>query len=189
MQKSAIKLTNHQLKLAEDTSYPLTKILIMDQFTSLFAECAQYLQSYPFQFGSVQLVESEYKITKGENFKGLPYLVLDYPKIQSKSFPVLMRTIFWWGKYFSLNMYLHDDLNIAFKPNWKQNELINDVKILMSDDLWQHDLEEMDYEHISKVDINKKQSNYLKLCKTVPINAYGDLQNQMKFYTVFQELQ
>lgn len=46
------------------------------------------------------------KIFRGENYRGLPYLVLDYPKHFSKDSVLAFRTMFWWGNYFSFTMHL-----------------------------------------------------------------------------------
>lgn len=41
------------------------------------------------------------KISKGENYLNCPYIVLDYPRIYSRENIFALRTIFWWGHYFS----------------------------------------------------------------------------------------
>lgn len=40
------------------------------------------------------------KISRGENYKGLPYLVLDFPRYSSGNQLFIYRTMFWWGNYF-----------------------------------------------------------------------------------------
>lgn len=41
------------------------------------------------------------KISKGENYQGFPYLVLDYPAIFKREDMFAVRTIIWWGNYTS----------------------------------------------------------------------------------------
>ena len=41
------------------------------------------------------------KISKGENYAGFPYLVLDYPAVFKKEDIFALRTIFWWGNHIS----------------------------------------------------------------------------------------
>jgi hypothetical protein len=182
MQKSAIKLTNHQLKLVSDPTYPLTKIEVMERLTTLLHACAAQLRENKLTVGNTQLFECEYKISKGENYKGLPYLVLDYPKINSKKFPILLRTMFWWGKYFSLNILIHDDVKIRIRDNSFYNTNLNDCKLLVSSNIWEQDLAKEDYMHLSKEAMLLKESDYLKISKTVPIESYNELIAYMRFY-------
>lgn len=41
------------------------------------------------------------KISKGENYLGFPYLVLDYPAILKKDEMFAIRTVIWWGNHIS----------------------------------------------------------------------------------------
>lgn len=50
------------------------------------------------------------KISKGENLLGLPYLILDYPRFKQGEELLLFRTMFWWGKYFSVTLHLQGNL-------------------------------------------------------------------------------
>lgn len=46
------------------------------------------------------------KISKGENYNGLPYLVLDFPSVFDKENILSFRTMFWWGNFFSVTLHL-----------------------------------------------------------------------------------
>jgi hypothetical protein len=46
------------------------------------------------------------KITKGEQCLGLPYRVLDYPRFFEKTDVFAIRTLFWWGNFFSVTLQL-----------------------------------------------------------------------------------
>ncbi len=50
--------------------------------------------------------QSTPKISRGENYQGLPYLVLDYPRVFAKDQVLAIRTMFWWGKSFSSTLHL-----------------------------------------------------------------------------------
>ena len=39
------------------------------------------------------------QLTTGESYRGLPYVVLDFPKRFSRAEFLTMRTLFWWGHY------------------------------------------------------------------------------------------
>ena len=46
------------------------------------------------------------KIFKGENYRQLPYIVLDYPRHFSTDRGFAFRSMFWWGKEFSFTLHL-----------------------------------------------------------------------------------
>ena len=46
------------------------------------------------------------KISKGENYQGLPYMVLDYPAFFTKEDTFAFRTMFWWGNFYSTTLHL-----------------------------------------------------------------------------------
>src|SRR4051812_25707955 len=46
------------------------------------------------------------KISKGENYMGLPSLIFDYPRLSSANDLFFIRTMFWWGNFFSSTLHL-----------------------------------------------------------------------------------
>lgn len=49
---------------------------------------------------------SGFKVSRGENFNGYPFIVLDCPRINDTQSEVICRTIFWWGHHWSLHFAL-----------------------------------------------------------------------------------
>jgi hypothetical protein len=186
MQKCAIKLTNHQLKLAADTDYPITKNQVIANISLLFDELGKHLQQTHFE-GSFQFLNhGSYKVTRGENYQGLPYIVLDYPKISGTDFPIVMRTMFWWGKYFSFNIIIQDEslLNKIKPANWldKNRELF----ALTSTDKWDNDVLSNAYEPFT---LHRNLSyNHIagctRLSAILPISQYEELLDYAEFYSL-----
>ena len=52
----------------------------------------------------------EPKISKGENYLGLPYLILDFPKKFDDENQFAVRSFFWWGKYFATFFYCQEKI-------------------------------------------------------------------------------
>jgi len=46
------------------------------------------------------------KISKGENYQDLPYMVLDYPAKLTQEDILAFRTMFYWGNFYSATMHL-----------------------------------------------------------------------------------
>jgi hypothetical protein len=160
MRKSTIKLTKHELNFAQSTSYPLVKQQIVQKVGHLFQELGQKLIHH---FGTHTLIQSpEYKITRGENYRNMPYMVLDFPRITGKDFPIVCRTLFWWGHYFSCSLLVHTsllDLDATADLLSQKRKL----RLCTGTDLWEHDL---------------KHSSYIKLAKCSSTDIRQIIENQ-----------
>jgi hypothetical protein len=95
------------------------------------------------------------KISKGENYGGLPYLVLDYPR-QFDSFNIFaIRTMFWWGNEFSSTLHLAGSYKTALSPAIEASYGLlskHDYFIGVSEDPWQHHFGEDNYRPVAFFD-------------------------------------
>ncbi|MFA6259897.1 MAG: hypothetical protein WC760_00375 [Bacteroidia bacterium] len=164
MQKSTIKLTNHQLDFASSTEYPLLKHQIMEQVGLLLHDTANQLNDSDL-FTTAQ----HWKVTRGENYDKMPYLALDFPSVSHKSFPVLYRTLFWWGHYFSLNLLVRRELLTK-----QRIRLSVPAYVLNGEDLWDNNVERS-YIKTAEIDLNSLQGEYVRIAQTFPISAYEQL--------------
>src|SRR5215468_1346228 len=46
------------------------------------------------------------KISKGENYLGLPFIMLDFPRFFSNTNMLAVRTMIWWGNFCSTTLLL-----------------------------------------------------------------------------------
>lgn len=172
MQNNANKLTNQQLKFAETTDYPRIKHEVVQFFINRFQELGAHMQStiqHPL------ISKSEYKITKGENLNLMPYTVLDFPRITGADFPILMRTIFWWGHHISFNLFIHKSKIDLAKIGIVQ--MPQETYLLTSKDIWSQLIHSNDFEKIEHtIDLSKAiEPEYIKLSHTIGVEAYEAL--------------
>jgi hypothetical protein len=88
------------------------------------------------------------KISKGENYLGLPYRVLDYPAEFSKENIFAFRTMFWWGNFFSVTIHLEgDSLEFYRKKIIDRTDVLIDkqIYIAVGDSPWQYHFEPNNY--------------------------------------------
>ncbi len=118
-----------------------------------------------------------YKITRGENYKLMPYMVLDYPQIQDKEFKLVLRTLFWWGHFISCQLIvqtaqLHIEAtahNLAGKRK---------TRLCTGQDVWNHDCKSEAFtklKHLSAEQIQTylQQQSHLKLASAHHINTFN----------------
>lgn len=102
-----IELGEKELRYLQDTDFLISKHRILQQQQALLEQCQKQLQTGKEGYSFPAAVwEVPPKISRGENYKGLPYLVLDYPRIFQQNQVFACRTMFWWGWGFSCTLHL-----------------------------------------------------------------------------------
>ena len=175
MQNSSFKLTNKEFELILGTEYPLLKKNAIEKIQAHLHELGEQLITN--QLITRPLPTKSYKISKGENYLNLPYLVLDLPKIDGNHFPILCRTLFWWGKYFSFNVFIRKDAYdmVSFEKKIKSQSM-KGIHVLQSDKIWQQDLDSEDFTQASNWPANIiTEGPYLKLSIKHPIEEIDSL--------------
>ena len=169
--------------LIRSAMYPLVKKKAMGKIAGILEECGHALREHD-QFPR-ELLQRDYKITKGENYLDLPYMVLDYPKIPGAEFDLLCRSMFWWGKYFSLNFFVKQDMvdAPAFYDELKacgEKHLL----VLSGDKYWNQDLDTSDFiSKLEQLDATKMIGQpYHKISFKVGIDHYTNLQHHITSY-------
>src|SRR5262249_30834985 len=113
------------------------------------------------------------KISKGENYKGLPYLVLDHPRFFGRGDHFSSRTMFWWGNFFSITLHLAGGYKRMYEErigagfaSMRENSYF----IGVSHDPWEHHFEASNYRPLTEMDQNDFIRNignrdFIKLAK------------------------
>jgi len=189
MDKAKIRLSQEEAELVVNAEWILTKNAILVKANHLLGELQSgqqaYLQSYlPVLPPEVMQVSA--KISKGENYKGLPYLVLDYPRYFEKENQFAIRSMFWWGNFFSITLQLSgiykDKYAAAIERSFDRLQQ-EDFFIGVSTDQWEHHFEAGNYCSLQEYDARSfshhiHDKEFLKLAKRFPLahwNEAGDL--------------
>jgi hypothetical protein len=105
------------------------------------------------------------KISKGENYKGFPWVVLDYPRNFGKEDVFAVRTMFWWGHYFSVTLHLKGRFKRVFLgPIRERLGLLADARfhICVSEDEWRHELAIDNYLPLSGMDAEELEALFMR---------------------------
>ncbi len=151
MDDAKIRLSEKELELITDGNWILTKNAILkkiDHFLAMLQVTQneilnQFNNSLPFE-----LIQSSPKISKGENYKGLPYRMLDFPKVFNHSEVFAIRTMFWWGNFFSITIHLagnYKKLNETKLLNAYSNLNKSGCYCCINIDEWEHHFEPSNY--------------------------------------------
>ncbi len=105
------------MRLVSDPAWILTKNSIIRKVVELFGELSgEWREMGAIADSHWAIAASEPKISKGEQYKGLPWVMLDYPRVFGKEDVLAVRTMFWWGHYFSVTLHLKGKHLRAYLP-------------------------------------------------------------------------
>lgn len=164
-QKAKIHLSPFETELVNNTQWIFTKQIIIKKVYQLFGELqAQYqrLLENDKEVPQQLLTRKGAKISKGENYNGLPYLILDYPAIFGRENIFAVRTMFWWGNFFSISLHISGryfngkkDIN-KWMPFLKENNFY----VCINENEWEHHFTDLNY--VSATDLTDRQIGEIK---------------------------
>jgi hypothetical protein len=178
-----ITLSAKELELVCNTDWILTKHAVIqkvyDLFGGLLPLMENILQQNKEHLPAEVFIHSP-KISKGENYKLLPYVMLDYPRCFGKDDSVAIRNFFWWGNYFSVCLQLSgrfkNDSTALLCQNFESLQQ-NGYAICINDDPWEHHFEQNNFaslELLSKDDFRKVllEKPFVKIAKNISLQQW-----------------
>ncbi len=94
------------------------------------------------------------KVSKGENYLGYPWQILDYPRVFNKENIFAFRTLCWWGNFYSCTLHIagsyYTQLFKSIASNLKL--LLNEpVYICVNTNQWEHHYQNFNYRLLKDV--------------------------------------
>lgn len=190
MMQTKIQLLPAEMELVSSPDIILTKNAILQKIKS-FLEALQVRQldiikQYSSNFPE-EVLKISPKISRGENYKGLPWLVLDNPRHFQHNNIFAIRTMFWWGNFFSITLHLSG----KYKSDLL-NKIAESFSLLKKDDFyiyagqkeWEHDFDPDFYKKISAATAGElekifSQNNFLKLAIKFPIDSLETIEDKL----------
>ena len=111
---------------------------------------------------------------------GLPYMILDHPAMFGKSDVFAIRTLFWWGNFYSITLHVSGRYKDLFEERLIKNLLQQDLFIAGGEAEWQHHFDAGNFVLFSEVtqhqltDIMSK--NFLKVALKYDLKDWDKMQ-------------
>ncbi len=119
-----IQITDDEIMVMRNSDFFFTKKKLSNSIKALLAELRDRLKedlaAHKRLFPARMDIETG-KIFQGENYRLLPYILLDYPKMFNSESVFAFRTMFWWGNYFSFTLHLEGALLDSFRARIGEN--------------------------------------------------------------------
>jgi hypothetical protein len=180
MEVSKIHLSASEIELVTNRDIILTKNIVMNKMQNLLEQVQ--LNQIKFvndnHLNTIEAFSIHPKISRGENYLGLPYLILDYPRISHPDNFLFIRTMFWWGNFFSSTLQTGQKNKEKLLKNMDRNmnSLVKHYYIGINPDPWHHHFEEKNYLPIVSFDSIKKiydqNPEYLKIAGKWPLSKW-----------------
>ncbi len=181
--RAKIQLSKLENELVNNTEWILTKQQIINKVYLLLGELhetyARILKEEK-NLIAVFIEGKSGKISKGENYLGLPYAILDYPAIFKKENVFAIRTMFWWGNFFSITLHLSgrermQEINIS---QLLENVREKDFLFCINKNEWEHNFDEDNYLPASEISSDLfteiSSGNFLKIAKKIDLKKWDE---------------
>src|SRR6187397_1324077 len=189
IQQTKIQFLPAEIELVSSPDIILTKNAILQKIKS-FLEGFQLKQQDIIQRYLSHLPEEVLKISpkisRGENYKGLPWLVLDNPRHFQHNNIFAIRTMFWWGNFFSITLHVSGKNKNDLLKNLTDNVSLlakNDFYIYNSTKEWEHDIDPGSYKKLSAINEDELQkifaaNSFLKLAVKFTVESLETVEDK-----------
>ena len=119
MELSKVALSDAEWQMAAVPDFILTKNRVIDAVYEIFGELADdYRKVFARSAsGYPELAVWSPKISRGEKYEDMPWVMLDYPRCFSETEGhFAIRSFFWWGHYFSIQLHISGKYLQEFGP-------------------------------------------------------------------------
>lgn len=180
-----IKLSNRELAIVVDTDFILTKQKIIQQVCMLFElQIPSIQQLFKNTWKEHVSQDSVPKISKGEQYRQLPYVVMDYPALFEKTDRFAIRTLFWWGDAFSVTLQLAGKYKLLFLDNMAAQLIKNQslpFYIGINEREWEHHFEEDNYQPLASFTPEElytqlHQLPHIKIALRYPVAQWNNME-------------
>ena len=193
MNKSKIALSPEEMELVTNAEWILTKNAIMQKAWWLLEDLQVEVIASVEQLSAIlpeEVLKTTAKISKGENYKGLPYLVLDFPRLFDKDDIFAMRYMFWWGNFFSITLHLTGKYQKQYSDKLiRAYHLLvqNGFFVSVGHEQWEHHFDEQNYLEIDNIPeqqfIEKIQSaSFIKIANKISVEQWDNARQKLSGY-------
>ncbi|MGJ7030648.1 hypothetical protein [Niabella hirudinis] len=197
MEETKLSLSPEEWSIVADSEIILTKNAVLQKIKTALEALSCWQLDFARENTSRLpdlLFANNGKISRGENYKGLPYLVLDYPRHFRQGHIFAIRSMFWWGKQISVTLHLSGEWKDRFADRLtsRLEPLKNEtIYLCCSGDEWEHDVSGAGYISLQEpgnppIQDLLRNSHFIKLAYANPV---GQLEGAPEFWrNKFREL-
>ncbi|MFI5135417.1 MAG: hypothetical protein ACHQD9_06155 [Chitinophagales bacterium] len=192
MQKedSKVRLSKEEIHLLRDQDFFYSKKIITEKIVHELSETVEEIKASGI-FKRISFPPgtdiSTGKISKGENYLGLPYIVLDFPRLFTPEKILTFRTMVWWGNFISHAMLMSVTKDDSVYRLTRQVWLLIEKKVYFctNESPWHHHFQLNNYVPLElvlkrEIEDHLEEKKFLKVARKIPMNSI----NRTKEFTL-----
>ena len=189
--ETKIQLLPFEIELVSKADLILTKNAVLQKLKHFLEEVQADQQSFLKKNDThfpKEVLKISPKISRGENYKGLPWLMLDNPRFFEQKNTFAIRTMFWWGNFFSVTFHVSGKYKTA-----SQEKILSTIKkpdypgfyLCTGNSEWEHHFEETNYKKIIDIPANEvkkiiEEKSFLKIAAQIPIGPLSKIEKLLQ---------
>jgi len=173
-----LQLSQEEIRLVTDPAWILTKNSVMEKVVRMMARLSEaYREIWATARWDVEVEAGSPKISRGENYQGLPWVMLDYPRVFGRGDVLAIRTMFWWGNAFILTLHLKGRYREFFLPalerDWAGLAGMG-FHVGIADDEWRHEHAQETYSPLTGAKDLATGLPFLKLSAALTVDRWEE---------------
>jgi hypothetical protein len=183
---SKLTLSDEEQQLVNNSDWILTKRVIIDKVYQLLGNLSdgqKIVIEKEKKWLPLPVIQSTAKISKGESYRQLPYVLLDYPRCFDAENAFAIRTMFWWGNFFSMTLQLSGtykqmlEQNISKKKNLLEQ---HHFFLCINESPWHHHFDNDNYialKQLAEKEMERiiYQKHFVKLAVKYPLGKWEEI--------------
>jgi len=176
-----IKPTPEELTILADEDFLKHKNSLSQKIISYMAQIERAIHrkidELPFQFPDGTFLKAG-KISRGEQYRQLPYFILDYPRLFTQKEVFAFRTMLWWGNHFSCTLHLAGNTLHKHKEQLLERILqTKDLYFCVNKQPWEYHYDSTNYLPADKLTIAQmmehiKNNNFVKISNKISVQDW-----------------
>ncbi|GAA5027966.1 hypothetical protein GCM10011506_15580 [Marivirga lumbricoides] len=177
-----------ELDIAENPYILLIKNRIMEKVNGLMGELEHAIH-HELNLNNHSLPKeinlNNGKISRGENYKYLPYVILDFPAFFTRYHIFAFRTMFYWGHFISFTIHLQGKYCDLFGDKLiKQFAQDPDTYFNINSTPWEYTYDDKNYKPITALSLQEinsqiEENSFIKLSKQLPVAQLAEAEQTL----------
>jgi len=180
-------LEQKDLQLLENSEFLIQKRIVSDKIVEVLAslkkEYKNTFDQLPSNHNIHNYITNYPKISKGENYRNLPYFILDYPRVFTKQETFAIRSMVLWGSFYSFTLHVSGNLQEKISRKLvSAKDQFDSYYICINDTPWEYHYEKSNYLLINNLEEKKfhtilQERPFLKLSIMHKLSTFNHLQS------------
>ena len=187
MNRPKVHFSERECELMKNTEVILTKNVVLQKVKLLLEELQQKQMAFVADNAAgISYFSIMPKISRGDQYEGLPWMILDYPRFFDGEDTLTIRTMFWWGHFFSSTLQASGEPLARFRnrlPHYYSVLSVQDYYCGVNANPWVHHFGEDNYiaiQSMNEDDLHARfNREHVKIARRWPLSSWPEAGDEL----------